>query len=162
LVIEGQALKTTFGTEGAEWHWQSGGTVRIENRRVTLALHDLTGFEGRCDAILLTTNETLVPPNHDPELAAFRRKLLGYPETPEPAGEFDFVVRRRHGTRGSATAGALVSGGAGRTVLRWVATTVPVRSGSRARARNHGPHRRRGAGWSSPAAQYTREYGGPV
>ena len=35
---------------------------------------------------------TLVPPNHDPELAAFRRKLLGYPRTPEPGGEFDLVV----------------------------------------------------------------------
>ncbi len=92
LLIDGQALGTTFGTEGAEWHWQAGGTVRIENRRVTLTLHDLTGFEGRCDAILFSTDEGLVPPNQDPELAAWRRKLLGYPETPEPGGQFDLVV----------------------------------------------------------------------
>ncbi len=92
LLINGRTLGATFGTEDAEWHWQSGGAVRIENRRVMLALHDLTGFEGRCDAILFTTDETLVPPNRDPELAGFRRKLLGYLETPEPGGQFDFVV----------------------------------------------------------------------
>lgn len=92
LLVEGRPLGATFGTENTEWHWQQGGTVRIENRRSTLALHDLTGFEGRCDAVLLTTDDTLVPPNHDPELAAFRRKLLGYPETPEPGGDFDLVV----------------------------------------------------------------------
>ena len=71
LLVEGRPLDATFGTESAEWHWQQGGTVRIENRRITLALHDLTGFEGRCDAIFVTTDETLVPPNRDPELAAF-------------------------------------------------------------------------------------------
>ncbi len=92
LLLDGRPLNTTFGTQGAEWHWQSGGTVQIENRRITLMLHDLTGFEGRCDAILFTTDDALVPPNHDPELAAFRRKLLGDPETPEPAGQFDLVV----------------------------------------------------------------------
>ena len=40
-----------FGTEGDQWHWQDGGTVRIAASQldVALALHDLTGFEGRCD-----------------------------------------------------------------------------------------------------------------
>jgi len=92
LLVDSQPLGATCGTQGAEWHWQSGGVVRIENQRIALALHDLTGFEGRCDAILFTTDETLVPPNHDPELAVFRRKLLGYPETPESGGPFDLVV----------------------------------------------------------------------
>ena len=52
LLINGQPLKTTFGTEGAQWHWQDGGNVEVSERRVKLALHDMTGFEGRCDAIL--------------------------------------------------------------------------------------------------------------
>jgi len=112
LLIDGQTVGTTLGTQGAEWHWQSGGVVRIENRRITLALHDLTGFEGRCDAILLTTDDASVPPSHDPELAAFRRKLLGYPETPEPGGEFDFVVV------GGGMAGTCASIAAARLGLR--------------------------------------------
>ena len=92
LLVNGQPLDTTFGTEGAEWHWQDGGKVDIAERRVRLALHDLTGFEGRCDAILFARDAQFTPPNRDPEMAAFRRTCLGLPEQPEPAGEFDLVV----------------------------------------------------------------------
>ena len=52
----------------------------------------MTGFEGRCDAILLTTDAAFSPPNADPEMARFRRKLLGFPETPEDGGKYDLVV----------------------------------------------------------------------
>lgn len=92
VLINGTPLQTVFGTKGAEWHWQDGGSVEIAGREITLALHDLTGFEGRCDAILLTTDAALAPPNRDPEMAAFRRKLLGFPEAPEASGQFDFIV----------------------------------------------------------------------
>ena len=92
LLVSGKPLEATFGTEGAEWHWQDGGSVSIAERRVRLALHDLTGFEGRCDAILFSRDAQFAPPNRDPEMAAFRRACLGLPEQPEPAGEFDFVV----------------------------------------------------------------------
>jgi hypothetical protein len=55
LAIDGKELATTFGTEGAAWHWQDGGRVSIDRERVTLQLQDQTGFEGRCDAILFVT-----------------------------------------------------------------------------------------------------------
>lgn len=92
LLVDGRPLATTFGTEGAQWHWQDGGKVDITGRRVRLALHDLTGFEGRCDAILFSRDANFTPPNRDPEMAAFRRACLGLPEQPESRGEFDFVV----------------------------------------------------------------------
>ncbi|MBD3384206.1 FAD-dependent oxidoreductase [candidate division KSB1 bacterium] len=92
LLIDGKAVRTVFGTKGAEWHWQEGGIVHIDEKRVTLALRDLTGFDGRCDAILFSTNHRLRPPNHEPALAVFRRKLLGYPENPAIAGEYNVVV----------------------------------------------------------------------
>jgi hypothetical protein len=92
VLVDGRPLGTTFGTEGADWHWQDGGTVEIPSRRVRLALHDLTGFEGRCDAVLFAADPAFVPPNCDPEMAEFRRQCLGLPEQAEPAGEFDFVV----------------------------------------------------------------------
>jgi len=92
LLVNGQPLETTFGTEGARWHWQDGGTIEIRNEHVTVALHDLTGFDGRCDAILFSTNKLLIPPNEGPTLYAFRRKLLGYPDTPPEVGEYDLVV----------------------------------------------------------------------
>jgi hypothetical protein len=92
LLIAGKPLPVTFGTEGAEWHWQDGGTVVLERGKVELALRDLTGFAGRCDAILFSGGEEFRPPNKDPEMADFRRSLLGLPEKPEPAGEYDLVV----------------------------------------------------------------------
>jgi len=90
--MDGQALPTVFGTQEAEWHWQDGGTVRITKQQVRIALHDLAGFEGRCDAVLFTTDPNFTPPNGDAEMAAFRRKALGLAEEPDDAGEFDFVV----------------------------------------------------------------------
>ena len=92
LLLDGAALATTFGTEGAEWHWQDGGTIQIQKKKSSLSLRDLTGFDGRCDAILFSTNRQLVPPNNEPALQQFRRTLLGQPETPPEAGSYDLVV----------------------------------------------------------------------
>lgn len=90
--IDGTPLDTTFGTEGAQWHWQDGGTVTITKRGTTVALQDLTGFAGRCDAILFSTDPDFIPPNEPDELASFRRRLLDLLESPEPQGAFDLVV----------------------------------------------------------------------
>jgi len=92
VAINGKALETTFGTVGAQWHWQDGGKVDLAQGKLKLTLHDLTGFEGRCDAIVFSNDPSFTPPNKDPEMAAFRRKSLGHPDKPEPAGEFDLVV----------------------------------------------------------------------
>ena len=54
-----------------------------------IALHDLTGLDGRCDAILLTrSGET--PGNSLEEYKALRAELL--PEPVEDKGSFDFVI----------------------------------------------------------------------
>ena len=92
LLVNGQALKTVFGTEGAAWHWQSGGTVEVPQAKASLALHDLTGFEGRCDAILFVADEAFTPPDAGPELKMFRRWAGNYPSEPEAGGQFDVVV----------------------------------------------------------------------
>lgn len=91
VLVNGYALSATFGTEGAEWHWQDGGTVEL-TPRTTVALHDLTGFEGRCDAVLFAREAEFRPPNEKTALARFRRAALGLPEEPENGGEYDLVV----------------------------------------------------------------------
>ncbi len=91
VIINGKALSATFGTEGAAWHWQDGGTVKV-SREAKLALHDLTGFEGRCDAILFSRDLSFTPPNDLQSLATFRRQALGLPETPADGGSYDLVV----------------------------------------------------------------------
>ena len=91
LLIDGRPLATTFGTEGADWHWQDGGTVAVGSE-ATVALHDLTGFEGRCDAVLFSADPGFSPPNEGGALAAFRRAALGLSEAADDGGEFDLVV----------------------------------------------------------------------
>ncbi len=91
ILVNGQPVKTDFGTEGAEWHWQAGGKVALKAGENTIALKDLTGFDGRCDAIYLSTVET-APPNDKAALAAVRKKWLGVSDEPIDAGEFDLVV----------------------------------------------------------------------
>ncbi|MDR0758311.1 MAG: FAD-dependent oxidoreductase, partial [Tannerella sp.] len=92
LLVNGKPLETTFGTEKAEWHWQYGGTTKITGRTTKIALHDLTGFEGRCDAVLFSRDKKFVPANEPKPLAEMRRQLLGFPETPEFKEHFDLVV----------------------------------------------------------------------
>ncbi|MCO6456815.1 MAG: FAD-dependent oxidoreductase [Pirellulaceae bacterium] len=91
LLVNGAPVKETFGTEGADWHWQAGGELRLAAGPCQLALHDLTGFDGRCDAVLLSSDERFAPPEGE-ALAAARRQWLGLPERPEDAGPFDLVV----------------------------------------------------------------------
>ena len=92
LIVDGRPLPTVFGTEGAAWHWQDGGQVTVSGKTVTLALHDLTGFEGRCDAIVFASDPLDPPPNDELELRRLRRRLLGLPEEPDEVGHFDLVV----------------------------------------------------------------------
>ena len=92
VLVNNQPLKTTFGIQDTEWNWQNGGSVKIKAGESTISLHDLTGFNGRCDAILFTTDQSLRPENTREKLAAFRKKVLGLPEVSESAGKFDLVV----------------------------------------------------------------------
>jgi len=86
LLIDGTPLPAKFGTEGADWHWQDGGVVEIRNERTSLALHDLTGFDGRCDAICFERNLDWKPPSNG------REWILDLYREPENAGRFDLVV----------------------------------------------------------------------
>jgi hypothetical protein len=92
VLLDGQPLARTFGTENARWGWQDGGTVEVKAARVRVALHDLTGFDGRCDAILFSRGPDFLPPDGGERLARFRREVLGLPEEPQEAGRFDLVV----------------------------------------------------------------------
>jgi hypothetical protein len=90
ILINGKPAKTTFGTEGVKWHWQDGGKVELPKGKVTLALHDLTGFNGRCDALYLTTGED-APTNDSGILPDWRRELLGLPDK-SLEKDYDLVV----------------------------------------------------------------------
>lgn len=91
LLVDDKPLSETFGTTGAEWGWQDGGTVDIATKQVKLSLHDLTGFDGRCDAIFFTKSEN-VPPNDTLPLSDWRRKKLGLTAEPTRREGYNLVV----------------------------------------------------------------------
>jgi len=91
VIVNGEPLAETFGTKGAAWGWQEGGSVTLPAGEAAVALHDLTGFDGRCDCILFTT-DAAAPPNDSAVLAGWRRQALGLPAQPEVKGPYDLVV----------------------------------------------------------------------
>ncbi|MBC8125835.1 MAG: FAD-dependent oxidoreductase [Gloeobacteraceae cyanobacterium ES-bin-144] len=91
LLIDGKPLSETFGTKNPDWHWHDGGSVTVP-KKARISLHDLTGFAGRCEAVLFCKDLNFIPTNEVATLTRFRRKLLNLPENPEDGGTFDLVV----------------------------------------------------------------------
>ncbi|MCF7954741.1 MAG: FAD-dependent oxidoreductase [Phycisphaerae bacterium] len=95
VVVGGAALAETFGTKKG-WGWQDGGSVTISKKRVEIRLTDLTGFDGRCDAIYFDTDKSARPLDFNadkPEInRQWRNKLRGLPAVPPDGGKFDVVI----------------------------------------------------------------------
>ena len=92
LYVGNKKLASPLGCEGNTWMWQAAGKVTIKDVNTELRLHDLTGFNGRCDAIYFTTEEGTVPPSDVAALEKFRREKLNLPAEAPLAGEYDLVV----------------------------------------------------------------------
>ena len=61
--VDGKELPNVLGRGTGDWQWQKAGEVELKKGAVTVALHDLTGFDGRCDAVCLTTGAKPQRPN---------------------------------------------------------------------------------------------------
>ena len=92
LSINGEILDTEFGANGEDWAWQSAGEVWIPEGEASLVLHDLTGFDGRCDAIFLGADQTAPPNTVDDTGRRWRNALRGLPDEPVDEGHFDVIV----------------------------------------------------------------------
>ena len=64
VLVNGAPLEAELGTGDAAWHWQKAGEIDLPAGKARIALHDLTGFNGRCDAIYLAPPETTPPLLH--------------------------------------------------------------------------------------------------
>lgn len=114
VLVNGRALPATLGTNGSPWGWQKAGVCALEKGAATLALHDLTGFNGRCDALYLTTDLQAEPEQDGQKLAAFRRTVTGSVCRDDPT-VYDLAVAGG-GISGICTAIAAMRAGA-RVVL---------------------------------------------
>jgi hypothetical protein len=91
ILINGVELETTLGTAEERWTWQYAGKTSIKDTAVLIELKDLTGFEGRCDAIYLSSINKQ-PPESLKELSDWRKKLQGETDIPAATKTFDLVV----------------------------------------------------------------------
>lgn len=110
LAVNRTELAKVFGEGDGEWHWQAGDAVEIDSTRVDLSLIDLTGFDGRCDAIFLTQDEHAVPENSSDPMNAWRRRYGRVEDIHE--ARYDLVVV------GGGIAGASAAVAAARAGLR--------------------------------------------
>ena len=91
IAVNGQTLEGVLGT-GKQWGWEYAGSFQANNSEVSVELCDLTGFEGRCDALVFTRSADVKLPSAQKDLQAFRKKMLGLPHKPRSAGNYDLVV----------------------------------------------------------------------
>ena len=85
VVINGKRLSISGDTEKT-WTWTHVGQSALKKGVCKIALQDMTGFDGRCDAIYLT-NDNDVPPSAAPD--SWRRQLNPIQTTSQ---HYDFVV----------------------------------------------------------------------
>lgn len=137
--IDGVACPEILGTGSGEWHWQKAGELELASGQHVLALHDLTGFDGRCDAVFLTDEADFVPPEAFDELRRFRRECSGtfIEDDPEQydllicgggfAGVCAGVTAKELGLHFSVVQDRPVVGGCGSSEVRvWVGGQVNV------------------------------------
>lgn len=77
---DGQLLANSLGNKTRQWDWQYAGSFVAKDKSVALSLHDLSGFDGRCDAILLSKSR-------HPEFPSERMMRIN-----DAAQEYDFIV----------------------------------------------------------------------
>ncbi|WP_035463684.1 FAD-dependent oxidoreductase [Algoriphagus vanfongensis] len=90
VAVNGQKLPETLGVSPG-WSWEYAGKMELKSGETTIDLIDLTGFNGRCDAIYFTTEKN-APPRDSSGLAKWRSKELNEASIPEEILTFDLVV----------------------------------------------------------------------
>jgi hypothetical protein len=90
--INGKPLVAELGKDDTKWTWQPAGKVDLKAGKAKLALKDLTGFDGRADAVLFSSDEKFVPPADATFEERTTWKIDGVPSAIEDAGNYDLVV----------------------------------------------------------------------
>jgi hypothetical protein len=92
IAIGGAKLGGTLGAGEPRWTWEEAGATDLKAGKTRISLKDLTGFNGRVDAILLSSDRDFTPPEDVSLENRVTWQFQGAPAPVEDAGEFDFVV----------------------------------------------------------------------
>jgi len=92
ILLNRRPLDPPLGSSGKPgWRWEDAGVHELSGR-IELRLHDLTGFYGRCDAIVLAEDPQWTPPPGKDEIARLRKRFGGVSRQLKPMGDYDVVV----------------------------------------------------------------------
>ncbi len=92
LEVNGKKIKKTFGGSGKSgWNWEDAGTVSLKSVN-QVRLKDLTGYYGRCDAIVFSKDAGWRPPSGLEELEKLRISFGAISREVKHKGDYDVVV----------------------------------------------------------------------
>ena len=92
VTVGGKASAAAFGVARTDtWQWVDGGSFKLAAGDVEVRLHDLTGWWGRCDAVVLAAGN-FTPANDLKSLAAQRLEHFGVSAELKQMGPYDVVV----------------------------------------------------------------------
>ena len=86
--VNENVLPQQLGVTGDSWMWEYAGAFEANSRKVFVALKDLTGFEGRCDAVYFSR----VQQAPAEEMSQLRSRLIKGYDKPVDKGDYDLVV----------------------------------------------------------------------
>jgi len=93
VIVNGRPSKVVFGkAPDPRWRWVDGGFFDLPRGRVEVRLHDLTGWWGRCDAVVLAAREDFVPADDLSQLAKQREYYGGVSRLVKETAPYDLVV----------------------------------------------------------------------
>ena len=92
VAIDGKPLVAELGKDDKKWTWQAAGKVDLKAGKTKVSLKDLTGFDGRADAVLFSSDAAFAPPADATFEERTAWKIPGVPSAIEDAGNYDLVV----------------------------------------------------------------------
>ncbi len=90
LLVDGEKIGEKFGGKAEKWGFENGGKVTLTKGGHRLAVHDLTGFEGRFGMIVFAKEEAPALSETAEEVTAFVFDNLC--EKPEETEVYDLVI----------------------------------------------------------------------
>jgi hypothetical protein len=91
VLVNGRASSATFGQAADDrWLWVDGGAFELPPGAAEVRLHDLTGWWGRCDAVVLAPDD--FKPSDEPQALSLQRQQASAVAQPELLSDFDLAV----------------------------------------------------------------------
>ena len=93
LLVNGQDNGKDMGAMPSDaWVWEIAGDYALEAGKTELALHDLTGYFGRCASILITNDFDYTPPREIERMHKDRARFRGLDTAEKCGGHYDVIV----------------------------------------------------------------------